>query len=139
MTDYTTLYVTIGVLAVVLAVVLYRMCTIVRAGEVGLVYILGKYRRGIQPGFGVVSVIATVRKVKLDAGTNHVLGMLGVTESEISPETSQGTVKIDGTRLAARGISSIRSGTTVRVIDDARPGEVLVAEEHLPPQTSKSP
>jgi membrane-bound ClpP family serine protease len=139
MTDYTTVYATIGILAVVLGIILYRMCIIVRSGHVGLVFILGKYRTGIGPGFAVVSVIATVRKVKLGGGTNRVLGMLGVADSDISTEKSQGVVKIGGIRLVARRTAPIRSGTTVRVIDDALIGEVLVGEEHPHPGGPKIP
>lgn len=133
MTDYTSVFVVVGVLAVVFGVMLYRMCTIVRAGQVGLVFIRGAYRTGIDPGFSLVAVIARVRKVKVGGGANHVLGMLGVSGSEISPDNAHGTVSIDNIRLRARGMASVRSGITVRVISDDRIGEVLVAEEHAHP------
>ena len=133
MTNYTNVVVIVGILAVVFCVILYRMCTVVKVGHVGLVFISGKYRRGIDPGFAVVAVIASVRKVKLGGGANHVLGMLGVADSGISTASSGGSVRVGANRLSARGETPIRSGITVRVIGDLQLGEVLVAEEHQLP------
>jgi membrane-bound ClpP family serine protease len=133
MTNYTTVAVIVGILAVVFGVILYRMCTVVKPGHVGLVFVSGRYRTGLDPGFALVTVIGSVRKVKLGGGANHVLGMLGVADSDISTASSGGSVRVGANRLSAQGEAPIRSGVTVRVIGDLQLGGVLVAEEHQHP------
>lgn len=138
MTNYDILYVGIGVV-VLMGIVIYRMATIIKPGYVGLVFMRGQYRTGLDPGFSMVAINATLRRVKVGEGPNHALGKLGVTESEISTGSSRSSVRVDGIQIAARAESPIERGATVRVIKDEVPGEVLVAEEHAHPGGPRVP
>jgi membrane-bound ClpP family serine protease len=138
MTNYDLLYIAAGVV-VLMSIVIYRMATIIKPGYVGLVFMRGQYRTGLDPGFAMVAINATLQKVKVAEGPNHALGKLGVAESEISTDASGSSIRVDGIQLAARAVSPIGRGVTVRVIKDELPGEVLVAEEHAHPGGPRLP
>ena len=138
MTNYDLLYIATG-FVVLMGILIYRMATIIKPGYVGLVFMRGRYRTGLDPGFAIVAVNATLRKVKVADGPNHALGKLGVAESEISTDGSRSSIRVDGIQLGARAGSPIARGVTVRVIKDEVPGEVLVAEEHAHPAGPRLP
>jgi membrane-bound ClpP family serine protease len=81
------------------------------------------------PGFNLVSAMANVVRVTPGSGANHVLGLVGVAETELSPDRAVGTIRVGDTQLSARGAGPINAGARVRVIKDSLVGEVLVARE----------
>jgi len=127
--DYLGLEVGIAVAFVLIVVVIFRMAYIIRPGEVGLVFVLGRYMRTMQPGFVLVSVIGRVRKVTPGTGPNGSLGMIGSAETDLGPDLPFGSVRLGNHIVQARGATRIPFGSKVRVIDDSVPDSIVVALE----------
>jgi len=127
--DYTFVVAAIGVTFVVMLVLLLRMITIIQPGQVGVVYLLGAYKRGLVPGFNIVSPLAVVYKVRVGGGPNHVLGMLGVAETPLGPDRPSGSVRIGNASLVAQSVGYLQPGATVRVLKDLSVGSVMVGGE----------
>jgi regulator of protease activity HflC (stomatin/prohibitin superfamily) len=65
MADYTALIVGIVLVFIVILVLLTRMIYTVNPYQQGIVILLGSYKRLINPGFNIVSPLATVQKIDL--------------------------------------------------------------------------
>jgi len=69
-TDYTAVYLAVGLIFVILLILLFRMIWIIKPCEVGVVTLLGAYKMVIRPGFSMASPLAKV--VRVDLRTQHV-------------------------------------------------------------------
>lgn len=132
MTNYIPIILVEIVIFVLVVVTLTRMIYTIQPGQVGLVFRAGSFRVALRPGFNLVGPTATVRKVKVGAGPNQVLGMAGISETDLGPDVPAGSIKIGERVLRARSISGIRAGTPIRVIEDSDGGIVMVAADRLP-------
>ena len=63
--DYTGIIVAIVLVAVIILVILTRMIYTIQPYQQGIVTLLGSYKRMINPGFNLVSPLATVLKIDL--------------------------------------------------------------------------
>lgn len=129
MADWLALYVVTFVLGIGFIIFVIRQVQFVQPGELGLLFVAGVYRKTLFPGFNVVPMLSKIRRVKAGGGPNGSLGLVGVAEPELSPDGPLGVVRIGERELPARAVSTIRRGSTVRVIEDGELGVVLVAEE----------
>lgn len=132
MTSYILIILVEIVIFVLVLVTFTRMIYTIQPGQVGLVFRAGSFRVALRPGFNLVAPTATVRKVKIGAGPNRVLGMAGISETDLGPGVPAGSVKIGERALRARSTSGIRAGTPVRVIEDYDVGTVTVAVDRSP-------
>jgi regulator of protease activity HflC (stomatin/prohibitin superfamily) len=65
MTDYTGLIALVVLVAVIILILLARMIYTISPYQQGIVVLLGSYKRLINPGFNLVSPLATVMKIDL--------------------------------------------------------------------------
>ena len=139
MADYTAVIVGVALAFIIILVLLSRMIAIVQPGQIGLVFVLGIYRRMILPGFNMVAPLSFVQKITPGSGPNRALGMLGVAESDLAPDLPLGVVRIGEMQVRARSVLPIPTGASVRVIQDSTVGIVLVVEEKNYPGKQQLP
>jgi membrane-bound ClpP family serine protease len=127
--DDTGVIVGIFLAIIVVSVLLIRMTVVIQPGQIGLVFLMGRYRWGLLPGLNFVHPYAQVVKLTPGSGPNGILGLLGRAETDLAPDLPPGNVSIGESHFTARGATRIPAGTTVRVIKDVNPGPPVVAEE----------
>ena len=128
-TDYTFVFVGLALCFIVILILVTRMVTIIRPGQLGIIYFFGRYATAVKPGFNIVSPVARVRRFAVGSGINASLGLLGTAEADLGPDRPLGRVRIGDRVVAARSVSAVRAGDEVRVIDDIGAGVVLVGRE----------
>jgi membrane-bound ClpP family serine protease len=132
--DPTVVYVVVAGTILIVGALMVRGIQIVQPGQVGFVFRSGNFVMTIRPGFAWVTPALTVlvRKVVVGSGPNAALGTVGVALADLTPDGPTGPVDLGDRQISARSTTPISSGTRVRVIQDDRPGTVLVAEDRLP-------
>jgi len=116
-----------SVIGLCVIVAILTMIRIVKANQVGLVFLFGVYVTTLRPGFNLVTPLAKVRRVTPGSGPNSLLGFTGIAEGDLDPQSPTGSVQIGDRRILARPQSRIPAGARVTVIEDVTPGVVLVA------------
>lgn len=134
MDSYTVAYLVIAFVILIAIALMVRGIQFVQPGQVGLVFVFGRFQKAILPGFAYVnpSFATVVRKIVVGSGPNKALGTVGVARAALTPDGPLGSVDLGDRTVSARSDAPIAAGTRVRVIQDSELGTILVAVDRVP-------